>query len=43
MTTTLLEIAGLGLISLAGFLVYVPLGFLTLGLSLLALGYLLED
>jgi hypothetical protein len=43
MPTTLLEVAGAASITVAGFLIAIPLGFFALGLSLLALGYLLEE
>lgn len=43
MTTTLLEIGGMASVALGAFLIFVPAGFIALGLGLLALGYLLED
>lgn len=41
--TTALEVVGMAFIAIAGFLVFIPLGFFALGVGLLALGYLLEE
>ncbi len=41
--STLLELAGLTAVSVAAFLVSVPLGLLAAGVALFAVGWFLED